>query len=128
MIKQKRYSQQREVILEVLRSTTSHPGVEWVYTQAKKRLPRLSLGTVYRNLRLLSERGEIQELDLGTGFARYDGNPKSHAHFLCQGCGRVLDIEEATAHINAGIVQSKGIKVVSYRLTFYGQCRDCQIK
>ena len=127
MTKQTRFSQQRQVILEVLRSTTSHPTAEWVYTEAKKRLPRLSLGTIYRNLRLLAENGGIQELELGPTFSRYDGNPESHVHFLCRGCGRVLDIEDPTPpNMNAGVAQSNGLKVTSHRLTFYGLCQDCQ--
>ena len=122
-----RFSQQRQVILEVLRSTTSHPTAEWVYTETKKRLPRLSLGTIYRNLRLLAESGGIQELELGTTFSRYDGNTESHAHFLCRGCGRVLDIKDSTPpNMNTVVAQSNGLKVTSHRLTFYGLCQDCQ--
>ncbi len=127
MTKQTRFSQQRQVILEVLRSTTSHPTAEWVYTEAKKRLPRLSLGTIYRNLRLLAENGGIQELELGTTFSRYDGNPESHVHFLCRDCGRVLDIEDpAPPNMNTWVARNNGLKVTSHRLTFYGLCQDCQ--
>ncbi len=90
-------------------------------------MPRLSLGTVYRNLRLLAEGGGIQELELGTAFSRYDGNPEIHTHFLCRDCGQVLDIEDpAPPNMNAGVAQSNGLKVTSHRLTFYGLCQDCQ--
>ncbi|MDP7416026.1 MAG: transcriptional repressor [Dehalococcoidales bacterium] len=127
MTKQKRFSQQRQVILEVLQSTTSHPTAEWVYTKARKRLPRLSLGTIYRNLRLLTENGRIQELELGTTFSHYDGNPENHTHFMCRGCGRILDIEDPTpSNMSGGVAQDNGLKVMSHRLTFYGLCQACQ--
>lgn len=122
-----RYSKQREVILEVLKGTTSHPTAEGVYEEAKKRLPRLSLGTVYRNLKFLAERGNIQELGMDAGYSRYDANIQDHSHFLCQSCGRVLDVDCPTLdEVNQQVAHSTGLKVLSHKLAFYGLCLDCQ--
>src|SRR5499425_1903888 len=75
----------RRVILEVLRGTESHPTAEWVHRVVRRRLPRVSLGTVYRNLRLLVAEGLVQELP--GPHARFDGNTSEHHHFTCVGCG-----------------------------------------
>lgn len=127
MDKKQRYSRQREVILEVLRGTTTHPTAEGVYESAKKHLPRLSLGTVYRNLRFLAERGEVLELDLNTESSRYDGNVQNHGHFVCQRCSRVLDVDlPAPEELNHQMERSTGLKVLSHKIAFYGLCLDCQ--
>ncbi|MBI4288460.1 MAG: transcriptional repressor [Chloroflexi bacterium] len=129
MDKRERYSKQREVILDVLRATTSHPTAEGVYEDARRRLPRLSLGTVYRNLRFLAEKGEIQELDLDSDSHRYDGNAQNHGHFVCHGCGRVLDVDfPEPDELNRRMARSTGLLVSSHKLAFYGLCLDCQAK
>ena len=78
-----RKSRQREAIIRVLMSTTSHPTAEWVYEEVKKEIPNVSLGTVYRNLKLLKERGEILELEQTGHYRRFDGNSANHYHFRC---------------------------------------------
>ncbi len=128
MVSQRR-SQQREIILDVLRGTTAHPTAEWVYEEARKRVPRLSLGTVYRNLRLLAEKGDIQELELGAPFARYDGNARNHYHFACRNCGRVFDIDYPTdEELNRRVAEQTGFGIAFHSLSFYGLCQDCQQK
>jgi len=113
--------------LDVLKGTTSHPTAEWVYEEARKRVPRLSLGTVYRNLRLLAERGDIQELELGMPFARFDGNPQNHYHFVCQGCGRVFDVDfPPDDALHRRVAEQTGFGIAFHSLSFYGLCRDCQ--
>ena len=89
-------TQQRKVILEELKKTNSHPGADEIYERVRKRLPQISLGTVYRNLEILSELGEIQNLELGGGLKRFDSNPKKHYHIRCIRCGRVDDSPVAT--------------------------------
>ena len=127
MINERRYSKQRQIIVEILKNTTSHPTAEKVYEEAKKQMPHLSLGTVYRNLRFLAEKGEIQELSLGTSFSRYDGNAENHGHFICQRCGQVLDIDYPSLDaVNERVARDTGLKVLSHTLTFYGMCLDCQ--
>ncbi|MBI2868525.1 MAG: transcriptional repressor [Chloroflexi bacterium] len=127
MNQRNRFSRRREIILDVLRSVTCHPTAEWVHAQARKQAPRLSLGTTYRNLRLLAERGIIQELELGQDLSRYDGNPRNHVHFCCDGCGRVLDIADPTPPaMDGAVARDTGLKITSHRLFFHGLCQECQ--
>src|SRR5713226_5080679 len=79
----------RRVVLDVLRSTESHPTAEWVHRVVRRRLPRVSLGTVYRNLRLLVGEGLVAEIQ--GPHARFDANLEAHHHFTCVRCGRILD-------------------------------------
>src|SRR5882724_3587546 len=80
----------RRVMLDVVRATESHPTAEWVHQMVRRRLPRVSLGTVYRNLRLLVAEGLVNELPGPHG--RFDGNVSDHHHFTCLGCGRITDV------------------------------------
>src|SRR5688500_2570446 len=85
----------RRVVLEVVRGTDSHPTAERVHEMVRRRLPRVSLGTVYRNLRLLVETGLVKELP--GPHARFDGNATDHHHFTCTECGRIVDVAGALA-------------------------------
>ena len=121
-----KYSRQREEILKVLQGTKSHPTADWVYSKLKNKIPKLSLGTVYRNLNLLREQGEIIELSFGSTFDRFDGNPLPHYHFVCQLCGRVMDIDLPVAdELNRRAEKLSGFKINSHRLEFFGCCNDC---
>ena len=88
-----KYSKQREAIKSFLVGRYDHPTAETVYLGIKQEFPNISLGTVYRNLSLLSDIGEIQKLSTGIGPDRFDGNAAPHYHFICTRCGRVLDID-----------------------------------
>ena len=88
-----KHSRQRDAILQNLVHRYDHPTAETVYTDIKTDFPNISLGTVYRNLSLLSDLGEIQKISTGAGPDRFDGNPKPHCHFQCRNCHSVLDIE-----------------------------------
>ena len=77
----------RRVVLDVVRATETHPTAEWVHRMVRRRLPRVSLGTVYRNLRLLVAEGLVKELP--GPHARFDGNLSEHHHFTCLSCGRI---------------------------------------
>lgn len=121
-----RMTRQRMAILDVLRSTTSHPTADWVYAQVRGSLPKISLGTVYRNLNLLREAGEIQELTYGSSFSRFDGNPKEHPHFHCTSCHRVFDIESnVEAELAKKAEMVSGFRVDRTRVEFEGVCADC---
>lgn len=122
-----RKSKQKEAILRVLKSTTSHPTADWVYEQVRKEIPNISLGTVYRNLKLLKQEGEILELDLASTQSRFDGNQQSHYHFRCEQCGRIFDVDEPVdKEIDERVAQKMGFKVSHHRLEFRGLCKDCQ--
>lgn len=120
-------TKQKKIILEILRSTKNHPTADWIYEQAKHLIPDLSLGTVYRNLNQLKENGEILELNYGSSYSRFDGNPLNHYHFHCLECGRVYDLN-IPLHINTEEFKSDldGHEITSHRLEFYGTCRECR--
>ena len=90
-VKKMRMTPQRRVILEELRRVNDHPAADEIYHRVRKRLPKISLGTVYRNLEVLCELGEIQRLELSGSTKRYDGVPNKHYHIRCVECGRVDD-------------------------------------
>jgi len=120
-------TKQKEAILRVLRSTTSHPKADWVYGEVRKEIPNISLGTVYRNLKLLRESGEISEIDFSGTFSRFDGNPDNHYHFRCEKCGRVFDVDEPVNRgLDERIAQKTGFKISYHRLEFRGLCKECQ--
>ncbi len=122
-----RMTRQRQTILEILRSTSSHPTADWIHAQARKRISNISLGTVYRNLKVLKEMGEIVELDYGSTFSRFDGNPISHYHFVCEECGRVYDIDlPVDQGLEEKVRQRTGFEIRSHRTEFYGLCLECQ--
>ena len=108
-------------------STTSHPTAEWLYEEVRKEIPNISLGTVYRNLRLMKRQGEILELEQTGTYRRFDGNSANHYHFRCDGCAMVFDIDEPVVPgIDERVEKNTGFKVSHHRLEFRGLCRDCQ--
>jgi Fe2+ or Zn2+ uptake regulation protein len=124
--KKYRNSRQRTRILEILRSTDSHPTASWVYEQLKPDFPSLSLGTVYRNLNILVEQGVVQELKFGSTFDRYDGITRPHYHFICEACGGISDVDlDHESDLNTKVQETLAHKVNYHRLEFYGLCREC---
>jgi Fur family peroxide stress response transcriptional regulator len=122
-----RKTKQREVILKVLRDTTSHPTADWIYNEARKEVPDISLGTVYRNLRLLRECGKIVGIDLGGTSTKFDGNSANHYHFRCEECRCVFDVDEPVdERINKRVARKTGFKISHHWLEFRGLCKECQ--
>ncbi len=122
-----RKTRQREVILHVLRSTKSHPTADWVYQEVRKEMPNVSLGTIYRNLRTLTEMGEALELSYGSTYSRFDGNPENHYHFVCEACGEVIDLDiPVIAQLEANVSVQAKVEVTHHRLEFYGRCEHCK--
>lgn len=125
-----RNSRQRAALLEELRSRKDHPSAEMLYDALKKEHPHMSLGTVYRNLALLTGLGEIKKIPCGDGSERYDGFTGPHDHFVCRICGRVMDVDAQpadTAPGYAAVLSGIG-EVESHSLIFYGICRECKEK
>lgn len=121
-----KFSRQREAIKEYLSGTKEHPTADTVYMNIRGTYPNISLGTVYRNLNMLAEKGEILKLNCQDGCDRFDGNPKPHYHFLCKNCGRVLDIEmDSIDHINVIAGAKFSGKVEGHATFFYGLCPEC---
>lgn len=126
--REKRYrsSKQRQRILSILRSTDGHPTASWVYEKLKDEFPSLSLGNVYRNLKILVEQGKIQELKFGSTFDRYDGNVDLHYHFICDDCGAIKDIDmPPVEELDRKVEQQTNFRVNEHRLEFYGICDRC---
>jgi Fe2+ or Zn2+ uptake regulation protein len=116
-------------VLEVVRGTHVHPTAEWVHRAVRRALPRVSLGTVYRNLRLLVDAGLLTEI--AGAQTRFDGNLAEHHHFTCIRCGAILDLPAdlagAQGRALAGrIAAARGLAVTHHRLELYGRCPACR--
>jgi Fur family transcriptional regulator, ferric uptake regulator len=122
-----RNTQQRQVILEELRKLQSHPTAAALYMIVRTRLPKISLGTVYRNLERLNRLGIIQKLEFGGGEARYDSTIENHDHFRCLRCGTVDDVRNPPLALS-GVKGNDlgGYKILGHRLEYLGLCPDCQ--
>lgn len=121
-----KYSRQREAIKEYLASTTCHPTADTVYMNIKKLYPNISLGTVYRNLSLLAEHGEIIKISCGDGSDRFDANIGQHYHLICSQCGEIIDLQmDSIEHINAIANASFPGKINGHTVYFYGTCENC---
>lgn len=118
----RRRSRQRDIILRIVRETDSHPTAEWVYERARRKIPNLSLGTVYRNLNLLVEENAIQRVMIGDGLVRYDSRLGDHAHFICTETGEVTDMDApAMDELVENFQRQTGHLVTSCRILFYGR-------
>src|SRR4029450_12435466 len=113
----------------VLRSIKPHPTAEEVHRLVIRRAPRVSLGTVYRNLRLLVDAGLLGELPGPRG--RFDANTRAHHHFTCLRCGRIADVEAPVAEPHSRALSKRvetrtGLTITHHRIEFFGRCRGCQ--
>ena len=122
-----KHFKKRDAILSCLRSTEAHPSAEWIYETVKQEIPDISLATVYRNLNLFKEQGLIQSLGTVQGVERFDGNTAPHVHYICIGCGRVLDLPGLSVpeELNNAAARESGGRVDSCQLNFTGICGRC---
>ena len=120
-------SKKREAILDLLSSTGEHPSAEWLYARLKMEYPDLSLGTVYRNLSMFREDGTIAVAATVDGNERFHLNTEPHAHFICQSCGKVVDVgmQGRQEHVYAEIRRNTGHVPNWHSLNFFGECSDC---
>lgn len=124
-----KYSRQRESIKQQLVHRKDHPTADMVYTEIRKEFPNISLGTVYRNLALLSELGEIKRLTTGDGPDRFDADTSMHHHFICRKCHAVLDLDmEDIRDISEQAERNFDGLIESYSVNFYGVCGSCRQK
>ena len=121
-----RTTRQREIIVEELKKVSTHPSADELYELVRRRLPHVSLGTVYRNLDLLSKNGLILKLSTAGGQARYDGNVERHGHVRCLNCGLVHDVSAAPVQGITLPDGPPGFVITDYRLEFLGMCPDCR--
>jgi Fur family transcriptional regulator, peroxide stress response regulator len=127
--KNHRITKQRQVILEELRKLNTHPSADEIYKVVRRRLPRISLGTVYRNLEVLSALGKIQKLELSGSLKRFDWNTKKHYHIRCVRCNRVDDAPIAPLNqLENDLYKATVFEIIGHNLEFVGFCPECSKK
>ncbi len=121
-----KFSRQREAVLACLRSTKAHPTAEQVYQKVREDFPKISLGTVYRNLNLLADCGEIIRINCGDGVEHFDATTEPHNHFICRNCGNVRDLElPSDSDLDARADAVFPGKIEGHEIYFYGKCENC---
>lgn len=122
----KRTTRQLEQVFKALEGDHTHPFAHEIYRRVHKRLPRISLATVYRNLHSLVEEGRIRTLLLSEQGARFDPETSRHDHFVCERCGRVVDLFLRRARqLDLSSLAKQGYVVTTHNLTVHGICRVC---
>ncbi len=125
--KKRRSTVQRRVILEELQKLEVHPTASELYEIVRRRLGEISLGTVYRNLVLLSEMDIIQKLELGDSEVRFDGKTQEHYHVRCIDCGRINDLHDLPGELSITLpMETTDFSITGLHLVFYGICSPCQ--
>ena len=127
------YSRQRSAVLDVVKQNYNHPTAEEVYEEARKLHPGIGIATVYRNLNLLAEMGEIRKIAMGDGNDRFDGRIEEHYHLRCKHCGKLQDLmppEEKVEELRKKALEAFGLKA-SNKATFNsvimeGVCDQCK--
>lgn len=120
-------TRQRRVILEELCKVTSHPTADQIYEMVRRKLPHISLATVYRNLDVLSEAGSILKLEMGGSQRRYDGDTSDHCHARCTKCGAITDLPALPVSVPLPSErQANGFDVKGLRVEFFGLCPACR--
>lgn len=121
-----RYSKQREQIYQYLLNTKEHPSADMIYKNLYNDIPNLSLGTVYRNLRLLVDLGMVQCVATTQNTERYDARCDAHAHFVCSECGAVSDLSSLDVDQLRSICDvSNKVNITSAKLVIEGVCEHC---
>jgi len=121
-----RLTRPRRIILDAVRATDAHPTAAFVYRRVRRRLPRVSLATVYRNLRMLAAEGFLAERADEAGM-RFDGNTGPHDHFTCLTCGRIYDVPApAQRSPRRRLPAHAGFQVLDHRTEYYGRCGTCR--
>ena len=121
-----RQTRQLAVVHDVVSGAHDHPTAEEVFARVRRRLPRVSLGTVYRNLQKLSAQRRLRVVHLADRTARYDGMLEEHDHFVCEQCGALADLPRARTPVpKCATLHAAGYGVRAHAVTFYGVCPEC---
>ena len=121
-----RYSKQRDEILNVVLSSCNHPDAKEVYNMVKKKIPNISLGTVYRNLNTLVDEGKIRKVLMKDGNDRFDKMLINHNHIICECCGKVRDVDLLLNGNEVKEVENQtGFKITDCNFNINGICNDC---
>jgi len=122
-----RMTRQRRLILQELSKPGSHPTADAVYQSVRRKIPNISLGTVYRNLEILTQTGMVKKLHIGPGQKRYERSLKKHYHARCTKCGCVNDIPaEPFGDLKQIAAANSGFEISSAELEFEGLCKQCR--
>lgn len=123
---QRRNTNQRRLIYEVLKSTDTHPTADWIYERVRKEIPNISLGTVYRNLKVLKEEGKIIEISDGKQ-SRFDARTDKHFHFKCISCNGIFDVDaDSLIEIDRTKLERMGFFMEDVDVVFTGICIKCK--
>ena len=130
----RKYSKQRESLVALMRTTTAHPSAAWAYGKLKPAIPGLSLGTVYRNIKVAQEQGELVSVGVVGGEERFDARLDAHPHFVCDKCGAVYDLPKSfwrgarrkLQKFQNEPEQSKAFDVDFNRTVLHGLCAKCK--
>ena len=120
-----RETRQRRVVYETIKNTHSHPTADWIFEKVRADVPKISLGTVYRNLSVLKDEGVIREIYGSDRRAHYDADLSPHAHFICGDCGQIWDVVGVPEVDWRTLKELVGCEVAEQRLDFHGRCAAC---
>ena len=126
----KNYSKQREDLLNILKNSSSHPTAEELYEKTKEKIPSVSRGTVYRNLKDLVDEGYIIKISMASGADRYDYIHKKHNHIICKSCGTVKDFEYNfdLEDVKQSVIKQTEVSPLLDGVIMYGICEKCKEK
>ena len=119
-----RYSRQREIITDIIKGRCDHPTADMIYNSAREIEPNISLGTVYRNLKLLADEGVIITLETQDKRLHYDGDLSRHSHFICESCGKIIDLFKPSKAPDE--LSELGLTLSGEKCIYYGSCQNCQ--
>ena len=122
-----RYSETRDIIYNYLYETKAHPSADMIYNDLKSILPKLSLKTVYTNLRFFEEHGKVVRVANVNGSDRYDANCDEHVHLVCDECGAVIDIMDADIRKAKKACQAGQAQIKSIQIVLHGTCEKCSV-
>ncbi len=121
-----RNSRQRTRMIEILQATDTHPTADKIYEKLKKEFPKLSLGTVYRNLSVLVDQGLVRKIHFGSTFDRFEANMNQHYHLICEKCKSIIDFTMPIYDdLNKKAAQLTSFSVKRHIIEFYGICQGC---
>ena len=120
-----RETRQRRVVYDTIKETHSHPTADWIFEKVRAEVPKISLGTVYRNLSVLKDEGVVREIYGVDRRAHYDADLSPHAHFICSDCGQIWDVFGVPEVDWRTLKELVGCEVSDQRLDFQGCCAAC---
>lgn len=120
-----RETRQRRIVYETIRNAPTHPTADWIFEQVRSSMPKISLGTVYRNLSVLKGEGLVREVYGNDRRAHYETTTSPHAHFICSTCGRIWDVEAMPEIDWRPLKELVGCQVATQRTEFVGSCASC---